>query len=601
MSLYNDAKKAATNSLRRNVTKKRGYENAANIVKGTLRGGLSSAVGNINKTIRSGIGSIQDIMKSNVNKGLQNLTSNITSGLPGELGNMANRVAGQLAGNITSKIDEFGNKIGNAVSGAMGDIAGKVGGVVGDAVNGINSVAGAIDSIGNAIGGIADNYNAASAIEDTGTEKQYLCKYKVKTFVIMKGEEKLEIDHSNILSIEYLNDYERNIMSMLKVSLRVDVRRRLWIIKNKNEIKVKFELVKIGLDIETEKEIISEETVWNEEFTPYFSTDDDYTDVQALEDRLEISDEKPGLDETETENYFETQNQMDLYLFQSKLLEASRYSFNRVYTKNTLQNMVAEMLTDSKHEKVLMSKFDNDEEYIEMLIPPMPLFKCLIYLDQYYGYYEKGALIFYDIDSLYILKTDGKITAKREEEWPRTNILVRELSASQPGQGMIRKEGEKVFYPTVSENEINPQKLSDAKNIELGDNTSIVRVDDIEVERKKGTLNPKNTTKNEFIQLIKKGTKYTSTVLQARVDENNCIIHCNGENFDINAFTPNKAYNVTFKETTKQERFGKNSYRLAYAYHFIKLESTEYMESSHKIVLKKTADPESNNNSDSNQ
>ena len=520
---------------------------------------------------------------------------------------------------ITGRISSVGGTIGKAagnisnIAGNISNMAGNIGGMVNNLTNSVSNIgsnignlSGTISNIGNTIGGISNSLGGIggstspsgkdSSPEEEGNEKRYLCKYKVKTFVIMKGEEKIEIDHSNVLSIEYLNDYERNTMSMLKVSLRLDIRKRLWIIKNKNEITVKFELVKIGLDIETEEEVISEETVWNEEFTPYFSSDDDYTDVQSLENRLEISDEKPEMEEKESENYFETQNQFDIYLFQAKLLKASRYSFNRIYTKNTLQNMVAEMLTDSKHEKVLMSKFDNDEKYIEMLLPPMPLFKCLIYLDQYYGYYEKGALIFYDVDALYIIKTDGKVTAKREEEWDHTNILVSELTGGQPGQGMVRKEGEKIFYPTVSENEINPQKLSDAKNIELGDNTSIVHIDDIVVERKEGKLNPKNTNKNEFIQHIKKGTKYTSTILQTRVDENDCVIFCNGENFDINAFTPNKAYNLTFKETTKQERFGKNSYRLSYAYHFIKLESTEYMESSHKIILKKTEGPESESN-----
>lgn len=491
------------------------------------------------------------------------------------------------AGNVIQTIDRISDlapKILNAGD-TFNELPGALSSSIGESISGaVSGLAGAVGSIGSVLG------NGRSTLPggETNQEKLYHCKYKVKTFVIMKGEEKIKVDHSNILNIEYLNDYELNIMAMLKVSLRIDMRKRLWILKNKNEIIVKFELVKMGIDMEDESEIISEETVWNEEFTPYFSDDYDYTDIQSLEKRIETNDTDTSLEDIENENYYETQNLFDIYLFQSKLLKASRYSFNRIYTRNTLQNMVAEMLTESKHEKVLMSKFDNEEVYIEMLLHANPIFKCLVYLDQYYGYYEKGALIFYDVDALYILKTDGKVTAKREEEWTQTNFIVKELTNSQPGQGMIRKEGEKVFYPTISENEIQPQKISDAKNIELGDNTSVVHVDDISVERKEGELAPKNTNKNELVRLIKKGTKYTSTIIQTRVDENNCIMHINGENFDINAFTPNKTYNITFKETMKQEKYGKNKYRLSYAYHYLKLQSTDLMQSSHKIILKKT-------------
>ncbi len=428
--------------------------------------------------------------------------------------------------------------------------------------------------------------------EEQDEGKKYICKYIVKTFVIKLEDQKIEIDHSNILSIEYLNDYERHITSMLKVALRIDVRKKLWIIKNKEKISVKFELVKKGIDIESEKEVIGEEEVWNEEFTPYFSDEDDTHDFSSLEDRLDVNESgNTRVDETEEENYYETQNQFDLYLFQSKLLKASRFSFNRIYTENTLQNMVGEMLTESKHEKVLMSKFDNEEVYKEMLLPPLPIFKCLIYLDQYYGFYEKGAVIYYDVDAAYILNSDGKVTAKREEEWPETNFLVKELTASQPGQGMVRKEGEKVFYPTVSENEVNPQKLSNAQNVELGSKATIVTTDDIEVNKHEGSLKYDNTNTNEAITMIKKGTKYTGSIMQARMDEMECVVYINGENFDINAFTPNKTFKLTFDETTKQERFGKNEYRLCYSYHFLALESTELMKSSHRIILKKTNGP----------
>ena len=244
----------------------------------------------------------------------------------------------------------------------------------------------------------------------------------------MKGDERIEMDHSNILSIEYMNDYEFNIMALLKVSLRVDVRRKLWMLKNKKDILIKFELNKIGRDIEGEKYNTAPEKVWNLEFSVFFNDEDESADISAMESRINLNEGgefKSG--DTQGENYFESQNTLDVYLVLPELLKASRYSFNKVYTKTTLQNMVGHMLTESGHKHVLMSKFENNEVYKELLLPVNPLYKNLIYLDQYYGMYKKGALIYYDVDVLYILNANGKLTAKRPDEWTETTFLVSKI------------------------------------------------------------------------------------------------------------------------------------------------------------------------------
>ena len=73
---------------------------------------------------------------------------------------------------------------------------------------------------------------------DEKKDKVFLCRYKVKNLIFSKGGDKIEMDAFNILSIEKLDDYDFNIRSILKVSLRMDIRRKLWILKNKREITV---------------------------------------------------------------------------------------------------------------------------------------------------------------------------------------------------------------------------------------------------------------------------------------------------------------------------------------------------------------------------
>ena len=313
------------------------------------------------------------------------------------------------------------------------------------------------------------------AEESTTKDKIYLCKYKVETLILMKGDEKIELDHSNILNIEYMNDYEFNLRAIIKIRLRMDVRKRLWVLKNKKDVICKFELNKFGMDPEIEETVTGIENVWNQEFSIYLNDEDDSNDAEVMEQRIKKNEgEEFKSNDLKDENYFESQNTFDIYLFNQTLLNASQKTFNHVFTKNTLQQMVGRMLTETKHNKVLMSKFENDEIYSELLVPAHPLYKDLIYMDQYYGFYKKGAIIYYDWDVLYLLNGNGKVTAKREGEWTETIFMVTKIDESTPGNGMIRKEGEKKFYIGITDMNINPKKFTIGHNIDIGSEAKVI-------------------------------------------------------------------------------------------------------------------------------
>jgi hypothetical protein len=236
-----------------------------------------------------------------------------------------------------------------------------------------------------------------------------------------------------------------------------------------------------------------------------------------------------------------------------------------------------------------MSKLDNATTYKELLLPAYPAYKSLIYLDQYYGMYDCGAIIFYDIDTLYILKSNGKVTAKREEEWLETVICIPENDQTIPGNAMIRQPNEKIFYCSVAESDMNHQKSSIAKNESIGTKMRIIMSDGTEITDLKSDQEVVDK-QNENIVYIKKENIYTESIFRARLLENedNCYISAN--NLDIMAFTPNKTFKIVYTETVKNERYS-GTYRLSYAYHVIKLESESFMSASHHIVLKRTENP----------
>lgn len=419
----------------------------------------------------------------------------------------------------------------------------------------------------------------------------FLCKYVVRALTVLNGEEQLTFDSSNLLSLEYICDYDQSIFAILKLSLRLDIRKKIYLLRNKRSIRVKLEIDRLGMDMEVELPKTNPEPILDEVFAVYFNDDDENIDTQNLSDRLASNESgnEDGLVDLNSENYFESQNALEMYLFNADLLKASRYSYNKVFTETTLQNAIGQLLTESGHHKVVMSRLENYTQYKELLLPANPAYRCLLYLDQYYGLYKAGATVFYDLDCLYILNTVGKVTAARENEWTETTFLIPELEQSLPGNGMVRYPNEKIFYPTISEQNINHQKASIMKNVANGSKTKIVLSDGTEIIDLKADQEFVDA-QNETVTYVKKENIFTESVLKARMEENDGIVMISANNLDIDAFKPNKLFRLVYDEPLKSKLYS-GVYRLSYAYHCIRLESEQFSSCSHHIILKRASLP----------
>ena len=427
----------------------------------------------------------------------------------------------------------------------------------------------------------------------TPQDKLFICGYILENFHIAKGEDRLTLKPSNVLSVDYINDYDMHICSILKVVVRLDLRQKLYILQNKRDIRVHMELLQRDGDIEIETWTSSPKIVFNCEFACYFSDDDENLDLDLLAARIKQNESgvatKYDLNE---ENLLESENDMEFYLFDAKLLAASRYVYNKVFQETTLNNIIGQMLTESNHRKVVMSKIENPTVYKELIIPPMPVFKALIYLDEKFGLYEKGATIFYDLDTCYILNLKDEVTAWRPGEWKYTNFMIPPLDSSIPGDGMRKIPDQDQFFCSATDLEVRHQRSGSLGNASRGADMKIVSVD-------KNVLDILQSdseyieSKNQSIMHIKSENIYAKSVIKARQEENEGIVYISAAQLDISAFAPNKLYRLIYEDPTKAKKYNSNLYRLAYTNHSIRLASEEYADSSHHIVLKKVRSQES--------
>lgn len=425
---------------------------------------------------------------------------------------------------------------------------------------------------------------------DRSVDQVYLCKYNIPGLYFSVGDQTLEIGPTNIVSVEKIDDFEFAIRSIIKVSLSVDIRQKIWIIRNRKDVVCKFELDKVGYDVDRSSIILGPETVWNTTFSVFLNDSDNSIDTALLEGSIEQDKEEAQFENLQSENFYESQNIFDVYLFNKELYNASIREYNAVITSGVMQDIVAHILSSTKHKNVLMSPIQNSDLYQELLIPKNDAYKALIFLDQNYGFYEQGASIFYDVDTLYIINANGKVTAAMDDEWTETTFLISASTAATPGNGSVIKPNQKINYINITEECINPQNTSFSKDMTYGNSATVVVTDDITIDEY-STENDSMDETHDFTKYISKyDNKYTAAMMKARMEENTAIMYISGDNLDINAFKLNKTYKLIFDDVTKQERYGKFRYRITHAYHAMKSESDSTLISSHQIVLKKCSD-----------
>ena len=427
-------------------------------------------------------------------------------------------------------------------------------------------------------------------------DNQYICKYGVVNLTFSCEKEEFSVNFPNILNIEYILNIENNLTSVLKISMKLDIRKKSWIIKNRKKIRVTFQLSKYKFSQDNDNLGPSGDYVLAGKYVPIFTEASSSTDSASLMDSADAEFEESDLD---NEDYLAGEEVMDIYLFRENILRSSRKVCNRVFCQENLQNIVAELLTETNHKNVLMNKFDNDETYYELLIPANPLYKTLLYLDEYFGFYKEGSIIFYDDYLLYILNSSMKKPIGLEDEELNVNILIDNLNFTTPSRGIVERDGDKDLYLYIAETDINLTKASWLNERDIG---SIINgiVINPENESKENSLSNSKVEADisyigeetggeriESFYLLDHENKYAKENLVTRLAEGESVAYINTMGIDISYIKPNKIYKFIFSNVKKHEMYKKCKYRLAMVHHFLTPEDNFIMGCSSRFILKK--------------
>ena len=399
-------------------------------------------------------------------------------------------------------------------------------------------------------------------------------KYRVDNFDIIFANGDIENINGDMVTHLYIEkDYDSLYFPIINIS--VVMRDRIYQrIQEENET-VNFRVRVIKNIYDKDFNLLKYELYFNELFQCYKDKDNVIKDTENTESKEETEGEEAVSMGTNTR---------DFYLFTDEITKCKKM-YNMSISSATLSDLLIYMIGDAGIDKLLMSKLNNNESLKGLTVPSGNLVESINYLNNLKAFYKKGMLLFFDIDTAFLIDMNYKCTAWRKNEIRVTHIHVsNQQSNDSQLNGYYENKDRKQTHVFANTDRVQIKNTNIVSNQLYGNNIKVI-------DSKNGTTTSvnANTTSinnnNEQLLTVKSGNKYTVSELQTRLEENECISGITLVGVDTEVVSPNKEILVTYEDAEKNKQYGGN-YRVCKATTTLKKDAGELV-GEVQVLLKK--------------
>lgn len=382
-----------------------------------------------------------------------------------------------------------------------------------------------------------------------------LCKwrYNVAECIVKIGDEALNLLPLNVVGIEIHNNYFANTFPIFKLNLLVDETDYYKINANKTTLKIKLRIQKYYKKSENDSNSFKRDYI-----NDIFVLADEEEDVNRDRD---LSFQSVMLNTDYTNGIKDYNRPMELYLYKESSLTGMKQQVNVIFDSTNLSTAVGYILSKGGVKNVLMSPFENNKVYTDLLLPPLTINKQIAHLDACYGFYKQGSMIFFGIDRTYILNFKGGCTAWESGEKKETCFLIPNKSALENGEDGSIDKGDNINYIKWNYSKVGFASKSVTENVTKGSDALVVNSTDGSLSSSKSTVNTIGDATTAVIE-NKGGNPWMGSTYTAQVSSGSTILAGSIANFDADALTPNKNFSVIFEDTKLTNKY-KGSYILS--------------------------------------
>ena len=387
-------------------------------------------------------------------------------------------------------------------------------------------------------------------------------KYEVTEFTILYASSTYNVPVERITALDIVNDYEKNIVPIMKLNMTIEPSVYNEIIKNKQNIKLKIRMQKFYTEPGSEEKSLKRDYILD---TFNLIIDEQDVNVDNFIDKETKKNKNTNEPKNDTnELNHQLANNNEFYLYKQDTLSAMRWALNNVLVNCTMVGAISYVAAIVGLKNIIMSPLENNQVYPEVLLPPQSALNTLQYLDTNFGFYKAGTLMYFAEDYGYILNYKGGCTAWRKDEIKDTTILIPNkggtfgtLSCSLTKKG---QENERKFIVVKAEN-VTISNDSISNNVTEGNNATIIN---------NTTQTTSNTTSgaegagvsNTNVITTSSNNPWLADTFATQKSANSIVISCGCSDFDINVIAPNKRFTFIFEDTSNTEKF-KGEYTIA--------------------------------------
>ena len=379
-------------------------------------------------------------------------------------------------------------------------------------------------------------------------------KYIVESFVILLPDDPVPIviEPKHITDIAIERDYDDDYYPIIRLSTILTPTVYFNILKNKLGVRFKLRIQKFIYDKSNQFQFKTD--VFNRIFSVYLNEDTPFMSQSTY-------DETKKVEKSETTPK-DLSNEFTFYLFNEWDLINTRRINNKIFSNCNMTDVLTHMLGINHFIEVLMTPLDNTTVYEEVIFPPLPFLGGLLALEQAYGFYKNGLLLFFDVECTYFIDLNVKCTAFRLAEYTQTVFNIRDsISSDVFTPGSYVDDINKKFIINVLPNTIQMHSHSIVTDQTEGNNLLIINPEtgittDLRTnstERKDGTYK---------VMVNKNNNKYCNSMAKLQRSENSKIITLSIGDFDTDVITPNKEFLFVFENQKINTEYGGN-YRIS--------------------------------------
>lgn len=381
-------------------------------------------------------------------------------------------------------------------------------------------------------------------------------RYQVESLKILfpeKGKH-YEIDPKLIKSLVIERDYEIDFFPVIQLNVSLDTELYYMIIEEKLTVRFQIRLQKYIFEENAATAPVKKD-VFNAQFVAYIDENTPFLNKAEHKAASEINSAStsPGKTPGTVGG-----NDLTFYLFRADDIMNSKRIVNTVLSSATMTNAIAYILASLGYTRTLMTPLDNKQSYSEVVLPPLGFLANLVYLENQFGLYHKGAVIFFDLDAFYIINKVPACTAYRKGEFKNTVFMVRDSTNSNKfTSGSYDDDKQKTTFINVFPENIQINTSSVAKDQIEGSHRLIINPFAGFTVDVRSKVDQRGGGTHKVIY-NKYNNSFKNNAEKAKIESDGRLKVLAVSDVDISAFTPNKLFTFKYEDSAINKVEGGN-------------------------------------------